>query len=336
MWTNILLSVLIIILIIFAVYFCCCVSAALIRFILEPSIALCNCNTRLDGKTALVTGGNSGIGFETAKDLANRGARVIIADINNAETSVANIIQSTDNPKVQYIHVDLSKFKSIRMFADKFNNTVDQLDILVNNAGCLMIKKYTTDDGMDLTMQVNYLGPFFMTKLIMEKLLKSPQCRIVNVTSGVYTIGSVDFEDLSGNRTSNFFLRYANSKLCVSLWTKALARHFSSNVSAFYVHPGMVTSNMLFDGKSSYGRFINATLGRYYRNCFEGAQTTIHCCVAPCLEKYSGSYFSNCELQDKANLQNESDLVEKLWVQTNLFLNNYEVSIKSCESIKTS
>ncbi|VVC94682.1 unnamed protein product [Leptidea sinapis] len=221
------------------------------------------------------------------------------------------------------------------MFADKFNNTVDQLDILVNNAGCYTFKKYTTDDGMDLTMQVNYLGPFFMTKLIMEKLLKSPQCRIVNVTSGVYTKASVDFEDLSGNRTRNFFFRYANSKLCVSLWTKALARHFPSNVSAFYVHPGMVISNILLDRKSVGGRFIKATLFRYYRNCFEGAQTTIHCCVAPCLEKYSGSYFSNCELQDKANLQNEEDLVEKLWVQTNLFLNNYEVSKKSCESIKT-
>ncbi|XP_050671194.1 retinol dehydrogenase 13-like [Leptidea sinapis] len=200
MWTNILLSVLVIILIIFAVYFCCCVSAALIRFILEPTIALCNCTTRLDGKTALVTGGNSGIGFETAKDLAKRGARVIIADINNAETAVANIIQSTDNPNVQYMHIDLSKFSNIRLFADKFNKTVDQLDILVNNAGCLLIKKFTTDDGMDLTMQVNYLGPFLMTKLIMEKLLKSPQCRIVNVTSAVYIIGSVDFEDLSGSR----------------------------------------------------------------------------------------------------------------------------------------
>ncbi|XP_050671193.1 retinol dehydrogenase 12-like [Leptidea sinapis] len=113
----------------------------------------------LDGKTALVTGGNSGIGFETAKDLAKRGARVIIADINNAETAVANITQSTDNPNVQYMHIDLSKFSNIRLFADKFNKTLDQLDILVNKA-------------------------------VMEKLLKSPQCRIVNVTSVVYTIGS--------------------------------------------------------------------------------------------------------------------------------------------------
>ncbi|VVC90493.1 unnamed protein product, partial [Leptidea sinapis] len=90
-------------------------------------------------------------------------ARVIIADINNAETAVASITQSTDNPNVQYMHIDLSKFSNIRLFADKFNKTVDQLDILVNKAGCLMIKKYTTDDGMDLTMQVNYLGPFLIS-----------------------------------------------------------------------------------------------------------------------------------------------------------------------------
>ncbi|XP_050671191.1 retinol dehydrogenase 13-like [Leptidea sinapis] len=100
-----------------------------------------------------ITGGNSGIGFETAKYLAKRGARVIIADINNAKTTVANIIH-------------------IRLFADKFNKSVDQLDILVNNAGCYTFKKFATEDGLDLIMQVNNLGPFLMTKLFMEKLLR--------------------------------------------------------------------------------------------------------------------------------------------------------------------
>ncbi|XP_045505481.1 retinol dehydrogenase 11-like [Colias croceus] len=157
------------------------------RVLTEPTNVLCKCTARLDGKLVIVTGGNSGIGFQTAKDLANRGAKVIIADVNNSDASVKNIIEATGNEKVEYRHLDLADFKSVRTFAEDINKTVDRLDILVNNAGILTENNYITKDGAAITMQVNYLGPFLLTSLLMDKLT-STKSRIVIVASEVGTL----------------------------------------------------------------------------------------------------------------------------------------------------
>ncbi|CAH4023699.1 unnamed protein product [Pieris brassicae] len=204
---------------------------------------MCNCKTRLEGKTVLVTGGNSGIGFETAKNLAQRGARVIIADVMNAEKSVEEIIRFTGNSKVEYRYLNLANFKSVKAFAEDINITIDHLDILVNNAGCLMDNK-VSEDGINMIMQVNYLGPYLLTKLILPKLIPT-QSRIVNVSSGMYFCGELDLQDLAGLKPKNFFKSYINSKLCTVLWTKALAKTLPTNVSVFCLHPGMVATNIV-------------------------------------------------------------------------------------------
>ncbi|CAG4916134.1 unnamed protein product [Colias eurytheme] len=214
------------------------------RVLVEPRTVKCKCTARLDGKIILVTGGNSGIGFQTAKDLASRGARVIIADVNNAEHSVQSIIETTGNKSVEYRHLDLADFKSVRAFAEDFNKTIDHLDILVNNAGIISTKNCITSDGVELTMQVNYLGPFLLTYLLMDTLAKSINSRIVIVASGLYYKGEVDLQDLRGLKTKNYAKCYLNSKLCTFLWTKALAKKMPKNVCAFCLHPGMVNTNI--------------------------------------------------------------------------------------------
>ncbi|CAK1543596.1 unnamed protein product [Leptosia nina] len=289
------------------------------KLLTEPVKIMCNCPTRLDGKTVLVTGGNSGIGFETAKDLAKRGARVIIADKNNAEGSVGDIIKSTGNSQVEYRHLDLADFKSVRAFADDVNKTFDRLDILVNNAGCLIEDKRLSKDGIDLMMQVNYLGPFLLTNLLLEKLIKA-QSRIVIVSSGLYSYGEVDLQDLTGSKPENFFKAYINTKLCTVLWTKALAKNLPSNVSAFCLHPGMVSTNIVARFNGILGTFFKRMFLWLVKSPYEGAQTSIHACIAPGIETLSGSYFSNCRLTPTAKLVNDPKLVEDLWKETTLLL----------------
>ncbi|XP_038220065.1 retinol dehydrogenase 11-like [Zerene cesonia] len=283
---------------------------------------MCKCTARLDGKIVLVTGGNSGIGFETAKDMANRGARVIIADVNNAEQSVRSIVETTGNKSVEYRHVDLADFKSVRAFAEDINKTVDHLDILVNNAGCFSNKNNFTKDGVELTMQVNYLGPFLLTYILLESLAKS-KSRIVIVSSGLYYKGEVDLQDLRGLKTKSSLKRYMNSKLCTVLWTKGLVKKMPQNVSAFCLHPGMVRTNILKQLNISLERYMNVLFGFLVKSSYEGAQTIIHACIAPNIEKMSGGYFSDCELKPTVKLKNEEALVEDLWNTTILFLKQH-------------
>ncbi|CAF4859682.1 unnamed protein product [Pieris macdunnoughi] len=300
-----------------AILFGYAVVIIIFKILIEPEPVMCNCKTRLEGKTVLVTGGNSGIGFETAKNLAQRGARVIIADVTNAEKSVEEIIRFTGNGKVEYRHLNLANFKSIKAFAEDINKTIDHLDILVNNAGCLMDNK-ATEDGINMIMQVNYLGPYLLTKLILAKLIPT-QSRIVNVSSGMYFCGELDLQDLAGLKRKNFFKSYVNSKLCTVLWTKALAKTLPTNVSVFCLHPGLVATNIVGFIKRPIGTFIKKCSNGIVRNPYKGAQTSIHLCVAPNIEALSGSYFSNCKVATTTKIINDTN-IDGLWNQTALFL----------------
>ncbi|XP_022119693.2 retinol dehydrogenase 11-like [Pieris rapae] len=315
MWPEIGITVVYFLLAILFVY---CVLLLILKLLFEPKIVMCNCKTRLENKIVLVTGGNSGIGFETAKNLAQRGARVIIADVTNAEKSVEEIIKFTGNGKVEYRYLNLANFKSVKTFAEDINKTIDNLDILVNNAGCLMDNKIT-EDGINMIMQVNYLGPYLLTKLILAKLIQT-QSRIVNVSSGMYFCGELDLQDLAGLKQKNFFKSYNNSKLCTVLWTKALARTLPTNVSVFCLHPGMVTTNIVGFMKGPIGEFIKKFSNVIVRNPYEGAQTSIHLCVAPDIEALSGSYFSNCKVAVTTKIINDTN-IDGLWSETGRFLN---------------
>ncbi|CAK1543592.1 unnamed protein product [Leptosia nina] len=144
------------------------------RIYFQPIKEVCNCETKLHGKVALVTGGNSGIGKETARDLARRGARVIIASRDNkkSEAAVNDIIYTTGNANVLYRHLDLAKVESIRQFAEDFKDE-DRLDILVNNSGVGGLKNKCNERNIDVIMQINYFGPVLLTNLLLDKLKKS-------------------------------------------------------------------------------------------------------------------------------------------------------------------
>ena len=181
------------------------------------------------GKTAIVTGANTGIGKETALDFAKRGARVILAcrDEEKAKDAARDIITETGSDKVVVRIVDLASFESVRAFAKLINETEERLDILVNNAG-LDGSYRVTKDGYELIFQVNYISHFLLTLLLMEKLKKSAPSRIVNVSSLMHETRYADLQlddfTLSKEKFVKIKSRYSQSKLAQVVFTRELSK----------------------------------------------------------------------------------------------------------------
>ncbi|CAH0717763.1 unnamed protein product, partial [Brenthis ino] len=277
---------------------------------------VCKCKTRLDGKVVIVTGGNSGIGLETAKNLAGRGARVIIAsrDVKKSEKVVTDIKAATGNTNVEFRQLNLASKDSIKKFAEEFNKDFDRLDILVNNAGIGAIKSATNSDGIDLLMQINYVGPFHLTQLLLDKLKVSKPSRIVVVSSYAHAFAKFSLEDVT--RALDGTVRYCNTKLCGMLWTRELAKRLPEGVTVNSVHPGLVKTNIFNKFSAFYKRILFLIIDLVYKTPLEGAQTIIHLCVSPKLENSTGGYYVDCEIRKPSILAENDILAEKLWNKT--------------------
>ncbi|KAM6969280.1 retinol dehydrogenase 11-like [Tautogolabrus adspersus] len=206
----------------------------------------CKSDVKLNGKTVIVTGANTGIGKTTAMDLARRGARVIMAcrDRGRAEAAIKDIIQETGNNQVVFMQLDLSSQKSVRSFVENFLRSESRLDLLINNAG--LITKGMTEDGFGMIFGVNHLGHFLLTVLLLDRLKASGPSRVVTVSSDGHKGGKVDFNCLKTHRVLSFgdndfqlLQRYCHSKLCNVLFTIELAKRLQdSDVTCYSLHPG--------------------------------------------------------------------------------------------------
>uniref|UniRef100_A0A3P8T071 Dehydrogenase/reductase (SDR family) member 13a, tandem duplicate 1 n=1 Tax=Amphiprion percula TaxID=161767 RepID=A0A3P8T071_AMPPE len=288
----------------------------------------CKSAAKLHGKTAVVTGANTGIGKTTAMDLARRGAKVILAcrDRRRAEAAVQEIIQETGNQQVIFMQLDLASLQSVRSFADNFLKSEPRLDLLINNAG--LISDGKTEDGFGMIFGVNHLGPFLLTMLLLDRLKASGPSRVVNVASQAYESGKVDFNYLTthkelglGNSNMQLLAKYCHSKLCNVLFTYELAKRLQgSDVTCYSLHPG----------------FIKTEIARYYSLWFQllfaplvwllaadadsGAQTSLHCALEPGIEHLSGHYFTQCAPLTTIDPKARDDATSrKLWELSQTF-----------------
>ncbi|CAG0892195.1 unnamed protein product [Cyprideis torosa] len=291
---------------------------ALVKLYFWLTLGVCRSDKRLDGKTVVVTGANTGIGKETAEDIARRGARVILAcrNMEKARKAALDIIAATGNGEVIPMEVDLSRLKSVREFVKNFLTVEDRLDILINNAGMADIihGRIETEDGLEYHMAANYFGHFLLTNLLIDKLASCAPSRVVNVASVAHNWGKIDLEDLNSKRRYDKKRIYATSKLANVLFaTEAAQRFKEKGVTVYALSPGGVSTDFLRNTPliiqlaCKFGRLVGI------KSATEGAQTSIYCAVEDGLT--SGGYYSDCQLGGwMMNSQTEDvELRRKFW-----------------------
>jgi len=272
----------------------------------------------LRGKTAVVTGGNSGIGFVTARELARGGARVTLAcrNVGKAGAAAAEIARAAGNGSVGVVRLDLASFASARACAEELAARLDRLDVLVNNAGPYTQGAETTEDGIHPTMQTNYFGPYLLTRLLAPLLEAAPSARVVNVSSAMYKVGALNLSKPSFLVARNGFAAYAASKLAMILFTQELARRAEADgIAVNVLHPGLVNTKIMTLGKW-YGIFIRAYVDRHSVDVETGARTSVFLASSEAVEGITGKYFTGCEERDPRLGRRAIGQSGPLWART--------------------
>ena len=253
---------------------------------------------RLDGKTVVITGGNSGIGYATALDLARRGARVVLGcrNVERGSQAEAQLRQESGSQLVLFRQLDLADLSSIRHFSEGLLREESRIDILINNAGLLNNKPEVTSDGYELLFGVNHLGHFYLTHLLLDRIKESKPSRIINVSSLAHKLGPIsitsEYVKPNPHARTGLFYNYALSKLANVLFTVELADRLAlSGVETYSLHPGNVLTNINPDISKS--RFFNI-ISKVLKTPTQGAQTSIYCAVSDEVLGKSGKYFSDC------------------------------------------
>jgi NAD(P)-dependent dehydrogenase (short-subunit alcohol dehydrogenase family) len=202
------------------------------------------------GRIAIVTGSSSGIGYEAARVLASKNAKVIMAvrNITKGEMAKSNILGSEKNADIEVMRIDLSDLESVKLFAEEYKNKFSRLDLLINNAG-VMIPPFTkTKDGFELQMGTNHLGHFALTLELLEKIQATPNSRIVNVSSSAHRYGKINFDDLGWEkRKYKQWSAYGDSKIANLYFTNELGKRLAQSDKQVIVtaaHPGWTATEL--------------------------------------------------------------------------------------------
>uniref|UniRef100_UPI00398F8C49 retinol dehydrogenase 13-like isoform X1 n=2 Tax=Pristiophorus japonicus TaxID=55135 RepID=UPI00398F8C49 len=281
----------------------------------------CRSPAMVSGKTIIITGANTGIGKETARELARRGGRIIMAcrDIEKCESAAREIRGETLSHHVYARHLNLASLKSIREFAKKVTEEEENINVLINNAGIMRCPYWKTEDGFEMQIGVNHLGHFLLTNLLLEKLKNSGNSRIINVSSLAHIVGQIDFNDLNWEKKKyNTKVAYCQSKLANILFTKELAKRLhGSGVTVNAVHPGVTNTELGRHTGMHKSNFSSTILGPAFlllvKSPHLGAQSSIYLAVAEELDGISGKYFDVMKQKDPAPQALDDEAARRLW-----------------------
>ena len=271
------------------------------------------------GRTVIVTGGNSGIGFETAAALAGAGARVIITarDRERGGAAVEEIRARGGSGSVELSVFDLGRLESVREGAADLLGRAPRIDVLVNNAGLMLTERRETADGFETTFGVNHLGPFLLTMLLLDRVRESAPARIVNVSSTAHQSArnGLDFDDLQSTKGYAGMAVYGRSKLANIYFTTELARRLSgTGVTVNSLHPGTIRSG--FGGDGDAGGFFGwgiKVARPFMAGPAKGAETSVYLASAPEVEGVTGQFFAKCRPKTPSKAARDDAAAARLW-----------------------
>lgn len=271
-----------------------------------------NQSINMNGKVALVTGANSGIGKETALALARMGANLVMVcrDSGRGQAALNEIKSKSGNATVELMICDLSSQTQIRKLAQEFKQKHDRLDLLINNAGVILTRRRVTEDNIEATFAINHLAYFLLTNLLLDLIKQSAPARIVNVSSTVHKSATIDFNDLQAERSYTGMRAYGQSKLANVLFTYELARRLEgSNVTVNCLHPGVIATNIFRDVSGLVGTAAKIFLKSPKR----GAETSIYVATSPEVEGVTSKYFDDKRAVRSSPESYDEAIAQRLW-----------------------
>lgn len=267
----------------------------------------------LNGKIALVTGANSGMGMATTAALADMGATVVMLCRNEKRGEEAfHALSEKADRKLELMICDLGDFSSIKAFADALRSKYQKLDILVNNAGFISLDRQTTKDGLERQFGVNHVGHFLLTMKLLD--LFPSGGRIVNVASGAHKTGKIHFEDINLTKHFNVIKAYSQSKLANVLFTRELASRLKNKgITVNCCHPGAVATNIGISRDTGFGKTITGMLKPFFQTPEQGARTAIYLASSKEVEGITGEYFYRCKIAKSSDRSKDMELAKKLF-----------------------
>lgn len=238
-------------------------------------------NENLAGQTMIITGANSGIGFEAAKKLSENGARVVLAVRNEekGKAAVDSILERNSEAKVEMMKLDLAALSSVRHFTSAFIEKYEHLHILINNAGVMIPPYGNTKDGFELQFGSNHLGHFALTGLLLPLLKKTPRSRVVTLSSIAHRGASIDFDNLHGSKGYKAMRFYGQSKLANLLFARELDNRLKSHgiqTISVACHPGISNTNLFNLGKGETPKYLKGLMKLFSQPAAMGALPTIY------------------------------------------------------------
>ncbi len=274
-----------------------------------------------NGKIAIVTGSSSGIGYETARVLANKNAKVIIAvrNLEKGEKAKSKIINQNSNAEIEVMNLDLADLNSVKSFSDSFKQKYSQLDLLINNAGVMIPPYSKTNDGFELQMGTNHFGHFALTLQLIDLIKNTPNSRIVNVASNAHKYGKINFNDLNWEKRKYKPMRsYGDSKIANLYFTSELAKKLNNNENNIIVtaaHPGWTATDL-----QRYSKLFEFMNGLFAMKSEQGALPTLRAAIDNNVK--NGDYYGPDGWQgwrgypvkvDPNKLAKEKTIAERLW-----------------------